>query len=348
MKKFLINSLLVTPLFIIIACINYSRDVYHIYRPDPQLKEVAEWMLSGSNVSYTRSYARVGLVNEFIQKSEEKSDWMMLGSSKSMMANKDIIGHVSFFNSSIKQARLTDYLAIVYSLDQENLLPDTLILEFSPHLFNIHQKAARHHENYDSYFAMADILDLPKLSPNRWNRFSMKTTQLFSGRNFLDALFRNPGKNFQQTDQTSLPNHRIIQSDGSESGKEYYKSQPKKRKKLILDKEVDNQHLYNEMDPTLIKHFEGLVAFLQSKNVNLIFYIPPYHPETFNITINQNPVFEEFNRYYQALSTKMKVPVFGGLDPGPLRLTDNDFIDATHTGPSGFRKVWLSRTHETK
>lgn len=348
MKKFLINSLLATPLFIIIACVNYSQDVYHIFRPDPQLKEVAEWILSGSNVAYTRSYDRVSLVNEFIQKSEEKSDWMVLGSSKSKTASKDIIGRVSFFNSWVKQARLKDYMAIVYSLNEKNLLPDTLVLEVSPHLFNIHQKAARHHENHESYLAMAELLDLPKLHSDQWDRFSMKTTQLFSGRNFLDALFRKPGKNFQQTDQTSLPDQRIIRSDGSEPGKEYYKSQPKKRKELILDEEVDNQHLYNEMDQTLIKHFEVLVTFLQSKNVNLIFYIPPYHPETFDITINQNPVFAEYTKYYKTFSTSMNVPVFGGLDPRPLQLVDDDFIDATHTEPSGFRKIWLSRTHETE
>ena len=69
-----------------------------------------------------------------------------------------------------------------------------------------------------------------------------------------------------------------------------------------------------------------------SDKVEVVLFIPPYHPETFNI-LKKRPdtaIILETQKSFKAIANKYGIKFVGSNDPKEYGLYENDFYDGMH------------------
>ncbi len=101
---------------------------------------------------------------------------------------------------------------------------------------------------------------------------------------------------------------------------------------------------YTELDKSQTEIFEEFVNYLKSKDINVYFFLAPYHPFTyeFQSAMNMEQVsgFFEIEPYILEYAQKENIPVIGSYDPFKLGLEGTDFFDGLHVKPEGIAKFF--------
>ncbi len=101
---------------------------------------------------------------------------------------------------------------------------------------------------------------------------------------------------------------------------------------------------YTELDTTQTALFEEFVEYLKSKDINVYFFLAPYHPFTYEFqnTMNMEQVsgFFEIEPYILDYAQSENIPVIGSYDPTKLGLEGTDFFDGLHVKPEGIAKFF--------
>lgn len=90
--------------------------------------------------------------------------------------------------------------------------------------------------------------------------------------------------------------------------------------------------------------FEQFIAYVQSQGVEVILYLSPYHPFTYEYQriykYGQVAGFFEVEPYVRAFAAQQGITVLGSYDPANLGLTAEDFYDGLHVRTSGIAKFF--------
>ena len=101
---------------------------------------------------------------------------------------------------------------------------------------------------------------------------------------------------------------------------------------------------YTELEQAQCELFEQFVAYMQSCGVEVIFYLSPYHPFTYEYQqlYKQEVVggFFEVEPYLRDYAAQQGITVVGSYDPTKLGLTGEDFYDGLHVRTSGIAKFF--------
>jgi len=90
---------------------------------------------------------------------------------------------------------------------------------------------------------------------------------------------------------------------------------------------------YLELDPKRRNLFELFVKHLTHNNIEVIFFLSPYHPRNYHVysTDKRYSSVISFEKYVRAFAAgKKNVRVIGSLNPGPYKLNSADFYDGMH------------------
>ena len=342
MKRFLLKLTGILPFFLLVGAVNYTIDAEHHLTDDKALQNAADRILGGHSVATRERILQHDFVKYYIGKQREKDDVNVMGSSKCMVIDSGFFPKSSFFNYYVSNSSFVEFLAITHWLNQKELLPDTLIMELSFSQFhNMYTGQPRYYFKACETFCRQLDISPPEMEGPR---HKSPAYQLFSLSYFWQNITHKPKERYFVSEDPQLKNHFVLHPDGSLWVGQYLEFDTEEKERRVQDPGSDKLNWVKQLDDKVKNGFRTLIQFLKEKNTTVILYLPPYHPETYRLYVNDNPLFEELEDFADELQTDFQIERIGAYNPHIFQLSDEDFYDALHNSRAGFTKIWESRT----
>jgi hypothetical protein len=89
------------------------------------------------------------------------------------------------------------------------------------------------------------------------------------------------------------------------------------------------------------------VSYLQSKQVNVVFYLAPYHPVVYKALLlsPKQKVIVDIEKYYRDFAQKHQLKILGSYDPSKVGLSEKDFYDDMHASKEGVEQIFRQGWH---
>ncbi|MFN2340043.1 MAG: hypothetical protein ABR547_02065 [Halanaerobium sp.] len=348
MKKFIKRgAIFLIPLVLFIVLTNYFIDPANLFSNKFE-KELADILVNDKNAAGVYNYDERIFQKEYIEKIDEKNEVAVLGSSRSLQIREEMIAAAGFFNHGVSGAVLEDYIAITEIYRENDKLPEKIILGINPWIFNRYNVEERWRSIEEDYYSFFDQ-DYKKDEYLLEQKFGRNYGQLFSA-TYFQASFENlikgqAFKDIQATDSESLA-EPVKLADGS-----LVYQRPRKNISAE-DAEIEAQNYirngvyslenYSEMDDDYLQHFEQLIEFYLEEEIDLVFYLAPYHPLVFDY-LDQNEryhIIYEVEEYIREFAEKNDIKVVGNYSPYELNLDKGDFHDGMHPKEAVMGKIF--------
>ncbi|HEY3276358.1 MAG TPA: hypothetical protein VGJ94_07035 [Syntrophorhabdaceae bacterium] len=349
LKRFFIFFL---SLLALVALFNLLADGVGIFRLNAGLKQVATNLLAGKMVAGRFStFDERELQRLIVEQYKGRRDIIAIGSSRTMsLREKFFPRRPNFFNHSTSGALLGDMAAVIGLYRSKGVLPGTVILGIDPWIFNTDNGLGRPWETLSQYcLDMMKVIDENKRDGNGKERKvdtppkvdrTARVRQLIN----LDYTLQNwkalrKGKRMRPTTTAEIDDF-VREPDGSI----HFPYQCRHSKmggegpaNFMPDSYFNN---FNAFYGTEI--LEGLVQYLQSRGVRVVFLLPPFHPRAYRaaLEVPKYHVTLQVEDYLRGLARKKGITVIGSYDPAPYGFKGEDFFDGTHGHPNVMERLF--------
>lgn len=324
----------------IISFVDYYVDAYASVRIT--YTEIAEDLengnvILGTDIPLSERKMKWACVNNM-----EKKDFVILGSSRSAMFTADRFTEESFYNMwQSGGATVNDYLAEVYLLYSQNKLPERMLIEISPSVFNINSGEQRWLEWEDNVSCMRMLLDEDTNAMSYGQTLGIGWTDLVSPSYFqynFEELLKGNRVWIRKTQESENADYNVHWSDGSLMySREFTKRYSAEQITDLTDEICEDKSIYccsdyNELDVVYQENFEKLIAFLIERGVEVSFYLPPYSEPMYHCVITDEAyaMIPEVERYILQFADENQLKVYGSFDPEGSTLELSDFYDPYH------------------
>jgi len=337
--------------FLLVAGVGAYAGPTHLFSSRYE-KGMAEILLSGNNVANPRDYDQGRLQKYYVSGLTEGRDVIVLGDSRSMFLRQDLFPGRTFQNNMMYGAGLHDYFAIYEMYEERGLTPSIVVIELEPSLLDRNGTRLDYDSLEGEYFAMAERLGLSvshSSISSQISAFRGDIAELLSWPNFVlaaSSMIARGGRRdyFATTDRVG------ILSDGSIASE--WTSYPSSLSSRVEATAVEQAkqiaaglpHGSTAPDQESARELESFVQHLQENGVDVIFYLPPYHPSAYDILVHseQGSSILQAEAYFRELAHMRGIVVVGSYDPQESSCTGDDFFDAIHPMESGVDKVFSS------
>ena len=350
-KRLLCKLVFFLPLLGFIGATNVLVDPINLYRSYDYDKGIAALLLSGKNV------ARPDLDNDrlveryFIEGQRAAPDIVVIGSCRSYNIGTNIFPHVNIINSAQGAASMGDYLSVLFDYDQRGMLPKKIILGIDPWFLNPNSGEIKWVASKEQALGM-----LKKLGVRSWDSKapwigSRRLMNIFSLSYFQTAIQNFIAKApkasaYAATDQEIADDYDIWLKDGRVSSSRMRTSTPaqeiREEAKTFALVGTGLYFALQKPDAQWAGILERMISYLQSKHVEVMFFLSPYHPVIYQSLVGsaKNKVIVDVENYYREIAKKYHLKVIGSYDPERCRLTENDFFDPYHAKREGIEKIF--------
>lgn len=325
----------------IVSFFNYKIDSLGLFGNSNYLLQAAKTLTSGKMIAGLKNYDERLFQELIIKNLQVKNDVIAIGSSRTMQLRKRFFleNKINFFNHSVSGASLEDYISIVGAYELiHGYLPSTVVLGIDPWVFNKYSGQNRW-KSLSKYYNYEIKKVYNKKQNSTTNINTTKWKQLInydytvSNIKFFKTLLNNNGKAFYITDTINIDDS-IREADGSihypyktryTKANDVRKSAIQYSKKPVYSLEKFN-NLHN------IKLFEDFIKYLQSKNVKVVFFLPPYNPITYDLLMKQQEyqIIDKVEKYLIAFVNKQNIEIKGSYNPHKYSFENKDFSDGMH------------------
>ena len=342
-KKWLLYSFVNISLLIISTSIfNYKIDSLELFNKSSNLVNAAKALTNGKMVAGLKDYDQRIFQELIIKNLKVKSDVIVIGSSRSMQLRKRFFlkDEINFFNYSVSGASLEDYIAIIGTYEMmHRYIPSTIILGIDPWIFNKNNgrnswKSLKKYYDYEiNKFYKKQKNNTPiTINTTKWKQL-INYDYTISNIKSLRNLTKNNKKMFYITDTIDIDDS-IKENDGSihyPYAIRYIKTENAKRAAISSTKgNVFSLENYKKLSNLLL--FEEFIKYLKSKNIKIIFFLPPYNPISYDILI-KNPKYSIINdveKYLIDFAEKNNIEIKGSYNPHIYNFKYTDFSDGMH------------------
>lgn len=354
-KKKKVRNAVVFVLLIILTLgsVNYYVDSYAIIRVS--YDDIAQHMLDGDNViGLTESlYNDRYLAVATIQNMKEPVDCIILGSSRSMVYGREHFGIESFHNFSLSGAKLKDYYGVVGYLANEDLLPESIIMEIGGPLFFAGDTEIRYtylQGGIDYLEGLMTEKEAVCVAPEVGKQYQQLLAIDYFKYN-LQCLLEGSSFKVEYTEDVQSQSKSVVMSDGSLA----YREELNKRTAEVVDsmiaQAVSANSLYKiagytEMSDELVGDFEKLVEWLVQNGVEVSFFLPPYAENIYSHIQNSGATYVgvlNTEEYILKYAKENDIKVYGSYSPQGCNLKTEDLIDEYHMRREGAEKAFYLR-----
>jgi hypothetical protein len=308
------------------------------------LERIADDLLSGKTVSGNPVFEYRVFEKVIINKMKLIPHTIVLGASPTFVLRASHLGldQKSFFNHTVPAANLKDFIAILGCYKEKGAIPKTVIIGLNPYMFHLSkdkrwQFIARNYY-YILPFIMGDTSPL-ELFLGRIKAEYLKVIQLKSW-NYAKLNYkyfkevRKKGFDYKVVTNTSVDDYLIL-PDGSlyRPFKRRFQQDSVTRSKVEKYTRRNIPHIKDRVQIVYKKTFRNLIDYLLANGTQVVFFLPPYHPDFYQKFIQEGELefFTEVEDMLRSLAQPRKIPVFGSYNPGNLNLSSKDFIDNVHS-----------------
>lgn len=337
MKYFLKKTLFFSlPVFFLLIIVNYYIDPANLFSSNYENK-ITNALLSRKNITNIDNYDDRKLQRNIINKINYCPNTIVLGSSRTMLLNSINCNNTSFFNNSVSGATIEDILGIYQLYVKNNYFPKKIILGIDPWLLNENNGQERWKSISSEY---NDFLKSINKNPVDINNSSY--LQLVSPSYFQSSV----NMLFNKKENPIVTNKRFNRSitkifDGSITYDQKFRQADLNIIKGKVDKfiegkiySIENYQNLSYKNRILFEHF---IKILNDNNVEIEFFLSPYHPKVYNFIKNQKKYknVNESEKYFLSIAKKLNIEVLGSYDPFKLNLNESHFYDGMHCNEKG-------------
>ena len=339
------------PILVMVGVTNYFVDPAQIYSKKGFETQVARLMSEGHSITATSKfdYDERLLISQYVNSLTAKKQVIAIGSSRVMLITSDFWPNHTFFNAWFPTAQLDDLILAYGFFRQKNLIPDTVLLGVDPWTFDSSQLQwlgghEQFKEVYDRTISdMGSRSEGLRLNPIAWVPARWQAICSFSYfQDSLKALRERKGslkdlmrKEYVLTDK-KINKYFTLWYDGARFSSLNDEDAPDVvNKHVVLDSNDDPFRL----DSSNMKKFEAFVDLMIRDGVKVIFYLPPFHPTTFDIYNAGNQGFssrypkgslDRIEKYCRSVAASRDIKVVGSYDPRKLNIQADQFYDSRH------------------
>ncbi|MBV6397287.1 MAG: hypothetical protein HFACDABA_02897 [Anaerolineales bacterium] len=352
MKRFAARLLLLVPILLGVILTSWFVDPDHIRDPDSYERGIAHLLLDGQAVTNVNQPDEAAVMIHYFSGLSSAPDVIVLGSSRLKLLRADSFPGQTFFNASISGGSLIDYMALASLIEARGLLPRTLVIEMSTWFvgsevvsvwprFESLQPALEAH-----LLSGAPAPDVAAYTPAAAAHMRFLSPDYFqlSLFTFLDARFGDAAaESYHVLRPGEEPTGLTYLADGSEIF-------PLKRRRNLGSESVVALAIQAGQSPLGVppailperqRVIEAFLLDLQSKGVEIVLFLGPYHPATYEIMMgNQYRIVAEIQTYYEDLARRHGFRIVGSYNPADLGLDGSVYYDATHITSESLAEIF--------
>lgn len=328
--------LLVIPVFLLMASINYAVDPAQILHFGAYEKSLAQELLAHHGVVIVSNYDERKLQRFWISALEQEPDGAILGSSRVMSLSGESLGFSSGLNNGVSGATIEDIIAVVSLYEERDLLPQAVAIGVDPWLFNENHGDTRYLELTREYNALAPQLGLAMLQER--DEFHPQFDQYIQA--ISPSYFQESVKTVltKRAQETVLPEENLRKlADGSivygrKIAERTWEAVNETARTEITAGHIYQSGHYTQLSPKILAQFEALIAHLQGKQVEVIFVLSPLHPLLYAHMRSERSLQAclDAESYVRQFAQQRNIPLFGTFDPTRAQMGDVDFYDSIH------------------
>lgn len=346
MKRILVKLSLFLPIALFIAALNYFVDPSHLFIRGAYERGIAQLLLDGKNVANAGNHDARLVQKYYIEGLRERKDVIVLGSSRSMFIRSYLFPGKTFFNSSVSAATIEDFVAIYGAYRRTGKIPHTIIMTLDPWLLDggyMYSKYKNWLPLRDDYTAVCREIGVPVDLPGKSDleQFRDRLETLISLPYFLES-FKHwiSGKKYSYYPTENLAIDDFVQlKDGSSILDKQGRSKTTAQVRSIATSMLVRQTKKFQCTSEKSALFNGLVKLMRQDGVNIVFFLPPYHPLSYRILATSS-CLSDVRDYYQSIAAKNGITVIGNYNPEICQCTEEDFDDSSHARESGIAKIF--------
>jgi hypothetical protein len=359
MRRFYLRVLLLLPVPLMVVGFNYFVDPVHLVHPDRYEEGIARLVLQGNNVTNIWNPNEASYLRSFVAGLQSKKDVLVFGSSRSKLIRANSFPGMTFFNNSLSGGSLFDYMAIYELYRKKNLIPSMVIMELSPWILDRENLSVWKVFNGAGKDPVEALIDSAMVAGRETPGESIipdQLSELVSLGYFQTSFFTSlrsiispaPGENiYFEYHSGEIPVGETLLADGSAIYPE--RVQNKGQLQAVTADAISYGEnpigIPKEMDHDRMRLLEGFVKLLSAEGVAVVFYLPPYHPRTYEMLSNSKRygIIRDIQAYYKLVAEKDKITIVGSYDPGDVNLTEADFSDGSHPTESALGSIMDGR-----
>jgi len=336
-----VSLLTLAILIVLIITLNYKIDSLGLYGNSSFLKKAALALTEGNIIAGLKNFDNRLFQLHIINNLKTKTDVITIGSSRSMQVRKTLVSNSTqtYFNHSVAGASLKDYISIL-GIYKKNLtyLPKKIILGVDPWIFNKYNGQSRYKTLSSFYNYMLSELSLEnkiylekEINTNKYKQL-INYEYTLANIKFLKNYLKNGMKAFYII--KSVENHKYVRGTDGTSYEDYTKynlTEINRKAIAYTNGNVYSLGGFKELSHT--KLFETLIKYLQENGSEVIFFLHPYHPLTYDkLSKNQKyKIIVDTENYLRNFAQNNKISIYGSYNPKKYNLIDNDFLDGMHS-----------------
>ena len=348
MKKFIFKTTIFSVLTLLfLVSVNYWGDSAKIFHPAYE-KKIADIIFTNQNATNISNYDERILQKELIDKLHSNPDILILGSSRTMLINSTFFEEKKVINNSVSGASIEDLIAIYQIYNEKDILPKKIILGIDPWLLNENNGQKRWKSLEKEYTSFS--IERKEINKSILNN---KVMQLFSFSYFQASLKNLPnvikGKSEpiaskEKYNQTST---RLVDASLS-YGKQYREvsnEEVNNNAKNYISGNIYSIEKFNTISPDILQEFENLCLSILENNIELSFFLTPYHPIVYEKVIQDYSIVLDVENQVVKFAEEKGIECFGSFSPQKVDMKNTDFYDGMHCKEHAVKEIMKVRTH---
>lgn len=284
-------------------------------------------------------------------------DVIVLGSSRSLQIYGGLFRGKTFFNASVLGADLRDQIALYELLREQGRLPKVLVLSAEPQLVQTSSPTGYQARwltlegEYDRAMARLGMEKPAWDSLPAWTYKLSGQFQILSPVLFQESLKRAvrwstsapPSGDLWDMEHPHdklalrMPDRALVYSQNQNAP-----TQAEIQASLTTAMGYPNYGPNQRLDADAQHEFETFVRTVRADGVELIFFLPPFHPLYMErLKDTKGGMFvDETQKYYNTLARELDIAVVGSFYAESVGCAENDFYDATHPLARCVSRIW--------
>lgn len=259
---------------------------------------------------------------------------LAIGSSRLMQLSKKVINN-NLLNLSVSGASIEDQI-VISLMAIEKFKPKSVILGADPWLFNKFNGQDRwksYLEEYNFYLKKIipfadDGIEVKK----KYFNYNFLIPKLILDKIYTFLTVRSVDDNIVNKEINF--SKQLINKDGSRT---YAKKDITKEIKKTLINYSMNKYKFSEEKYEIYQNF--LSYLKKNNNLEIYLFLSPFHPDSYQFTLNEVPQYEEVEKIYNNLAKKYNIKILGSYDAEINFCKNNEFYDSIHPKQDCLKKI---------
>ncbi len=370
MNIFLKKMMYLLPIPIFIVAVNYIVEKTNLLQNNA--REAAHYLLQGYNIANAYTCGDCCIKEFYAKSAAQEKDTLVFGSSRSLGINSKLFPSKTFFNTSVTDGRLENFIYFYFLWREKGLVPSHVILGLDVWLLKgksqsdlmdvIKDKFMEVDSDFlstidssvFSIFSFSDGPDSHKQIAEKSLEFAQRLVSIDLFRNSLmyvvnvllhECGFKGIGVFYPTKENFAVS--EVMLADGSINYGLVRRSRSVEEvnhQVLAGIKEKGFAHLgnFNRIDAGTAMLFELFIKLLLHDKVSVTFFLTPYHPKAYELlkASEKYKLVCSVRDYFINIAQKNGIKVVGDFDPSINHLEDSDFFDEFHPKESAMQKVF--------